>query len=177
MFNEYLCSAMANNVPVSIYTDKNDTDKFSFGFIQGVSNDYILIAAITPFGFYDGYTIKSYIDIYRIESQDKYGKKVHKLYLLHEQKHQLVDNLTDNLILDLIRFANEKHLAVSIELFHSESDDLQGFVADIQGDMVTIEQLDDDGKKDGNSVISLEDITDVVCDSDLQMALKLLSSN
>ncbi|MGI6745871.1 MAG: hypothetical protein ACOX45_07000 [Acutalibacteraceae bacterium] len=175
MFKEYLLSAKSGKLPISLYTDNEDTEKFSLGFVQEFSNDYVLIDSITPFGFYDGYTIKSYKDIYRLEHKDKYGEKVYKLYLLHEQKHQIVDLKTDNLIFDLIHFAYENSLVVAIELHDSKIDDLIGFVSDIQDSMVTIEQLDSDGRNDGESVVSLEDITCVTCDSEREMAIKLLA--
>ncbi len=63
MFKEYLLSAMKSQTPVSIYTDNEDVEKFSLGFIQGVSDDFVLLASISPFGFYDGFTLKNYIAV------------------------------------------------------------------------------------------------------------------
>lgn len=57
----------------------------------------------------------------------------------------------------LIQYAFNNRLVVSIELHGSGNDDLQGFVSDIQ-DGITIEQLDNDGNADGESLILLNDI-------------------
>lgn len=177
MFKEYLLKAINNQTPVSIYTDNEEVEKFSLGFIQGVSDDYVLLASISPFGFYDGFTIKNYKDIYRCESKDKYGEKAHKLYQIRKQNHPSLDLTSDDLILNLIQYAYDSHLVVSIELNHSEYDDLQGFISGIQGDMITIEQRDDYGNADGESIVFWDNITCVTCDSDKEMAIKLLSEN
>jgi len=177
MFSEYLLSAKTSNDPISVYTNKNDTDRFSFGFIQDISEEHVLIESVSPLGFYDGYIIKEKEEIYRIDRMDSYGKKMRKLFSLRQQSHQIVERKTDNLILNLMYFANENRLVVTIELFNSGSYDLQGHVGVIQDNVVTIEKLDENGASDGSSVVSLADITIISCDSDNEMALKLLVDN
>ena len=177
MWRNYLLSAKQEHKPISIYTNENDTTKFSFGFVCGISDNHILIASINPFGYSDGYLIKPYKNIYRIESSDKYGQKLYQLYLLHHQHHCPFHLTTDNLVFDLAYFAQENHKVVSIELLESEDDDIQGFISEIKDNIITVEQLDDYGKKDGISVISFNDITSISCDSDKEIALTLLAEN
>lgn len=177
MFKQYLLSAKENGNPVSIYSDNESTERFSFGFIQGVSDDYVLLASISPLGFYDGYVIIKYKDIYRLEKNDKYGEKVYKLYGIRKQNHPIVPLTSDNIILDLIQFSRDKQLVVTIELDNSGYDDLQGIVSEIQGDMVVVMQIDDDGNPDGKTVVCFDRITRAICDSDKEMAIKLLSEN
>lgn len=177
MFKKCLLSAKNDKVPVSLYTDKENTSKFSFGFVQGISDDWVLLASISPFGSYDGFIIKRYEDVYRCESNDKYGERIYKLYKMHQQKHSIVDLISDSLVFDFIQYARKSQFVVSIELQNSGCDDVQGFVADIQDAFLTIKQLDEYGNNDGISIISFEDITCVVCDSDNEMAIKLLAEN
>jgi hypothetical protein len=177
MFNEYLLSAKNNNIPVSLYTDNKDTEKYSFGFIQRVSDDWVLLASISPFGFYDGFVIKKHENVYRCESKDKYGERIYQLYQLRKQKHSIVDVVSNNLLLDLIQYAQKNQFVVSFKLCDSECDDIQGFIADIQDGLITIEQLDDDGNTNGESIISFEDVTCLACDSDNEMTIKLLADN
>jgi hypothetical protein len=177
MIKEYLLSVKNNKVSISLYTDKEDTSKFSFGFVQGISDDWVLLASISPFGFYDGFIIKRYEDVYRCECNDKYGEKIRKLYQLRRQKHSIVDLSSNSLIIDLVQHAQKNRLVVSVEIHYSECDDVQGFVADIQDGFLRIEQLDEYGNPDGVSTISFEDITCIVCDSDNEMSIKLLAEN
>ena len=177
MFKEYLLSNKKNGTPVSLYSDREHTEKFSFGFIQGISNDHVLLACISPLGLYDGFMIVNYKGIYQCEIQDQYSEKLLKLYHLRKQKHPVLDIKSDNLILDLIQYAQENRLIISAGLHDSGNDDLQGYVTTVEDGLVTIEQLSDDGSPDGESVVSFEDITYIVCDSDNEIALKLLAEN
>lgn len=177
MFKDYLITAKNQKSIVSLYTDKEYMDKFSLGYVQGVSNDYVLLASITPNGLYDGFTIKHYNNIYHVESKDKYGEKIHKLYVLKKQQHSHIELNTDNLIVDILQYAMTKCLVVSVELNDSGYNDLQGFVSDIQEGKIIIKQLDQYGKSDGESIALIEDISCVTCDSEEENAMKLLSEN
>ena len=79
------------------------------------------------------------------------------------------------MVADLACFAQENHKVVSIELLVSGNYDIQGFISEIKDTIITVEQLDDYGKKDGISIISFSDITSISCDSNEEIALTLLA--
>ena len=99
------------------------------------------------------------------------------MYQLRKQKHPIVAATSGNPVVDMLTYARNNSLIVSIELFKSSFDDLRGYVSDITADMIIIEQIADDGEKDGDSVVSLSNITCVICDSDREMSIKLLAEN
>ncbi len=173
MFKTVLSEAKESGVPISLYTDKEDTARFAFGFVLGLSDDAVLIGSITPYGFYDGYTVRRLQDIYRVERGDRYGCRLLKLYALHDQLHPSLP-LTGDLFRDVLSFSRKSRLAVSIELMDSDCDDVQGFVSDVQGMAAVIEQVSDDGEPDGETVIAVGDITCITCDAEKETALKLL---
>lgn len=176
MFESVLSEAKESGASVSLYTDREDTARFDFGFILGISNDAVLIGSITLYGFYDGYIVRRLGDIYRVEKGDRYGCRLFKLYTLHDQSHPVLP-MTGDLFRDILFFSWKRHLAVSIELMDSDCDDVQGFVLDVQDVTVMIEQVNDDGEPDGITVVSVEDITCVTCDSEKETALRLLFEN
>lgn len=102
MFRQYLLSAKTSGNPISIYFDDEDAEKFSFGFVQDVSEEHILLACVSPFGFYDGYDIIGYQSIRRLEMNDRYGERVHKLYTIRGENHPPVPFASGSLNLDLI---------------------------------------------------------------------------
>jgi len=177
MFKEYLLSAKNNNIPVTIYSNSENTQVSSFGLVQGVSDDWVLLASFSLFGFYAGFIIIKHEDVFRCESKNKYSERLLKLYQLRKQKHPIVDLTSGNLLRDLIQYAQKNQLVVTIELRDSGNPDLIGFIGDIKDDLITIDQIDFDGNADGDSVISFEDITRVDCDTEAQMSLKLLTDN
>lgn len=172
---EYLLhQAMKEGHVLSVYTDKEDTDHFAAGFIQRMTEQYVLIAHVSPFGMYDGYVLKYRADIYRVEYQGQYENKVEQLYRLRHQKHNKVENRTDSLIEDLLNYAYENGVFVSIEINNSGYKDVHGKVQTLQNETVVIRQIDESGNPDGETAINLQDISLVTCDSDEEIAMRLL---
>ena len=65
-------------------------------------------------------------------------------------------------------------MVVTIELWDSGLDDVQGFVGAVGDKTVTIRQLDDGGKSGGEIEILPEAITALMCDEENGQALKIL---
>lgn len=169
-----LLYAKQSNMPISVYSDQSDTEVFTLGYIIDVSNEYVLLGSITPYGYYDGYTIKQTDSIYRVEINDEYGLGINKLYTLYKQRHSDF-MLSENLVLSLLQFAFREHLVVGIELCNSGNNDLTGFVTNFQEPYVVVKQINDNGQDDGESIVNFNDITCITCDSEREIALKSLS--
>lgn len=161
---------------LSIYTDKENTEKFSAGYIQQISEDLVLISHVTPYGLYDGYMIRRIEDIYRLECHGKYEKKLETLYNIQNQNHKKIPHGCGTIFEDLFKFSLDNHLVINIQLHYSELEDIQGYVDEFFEDSLIVRQLDDEGNDDGETVISISDITLLTCDSDREMALRLLST-
>ena len=43
--------------PVSLYSDKEDTEHFSCGYILGATQEDVVLCSITPNGLYDGFLV------------------------------------------------------------------------------------------------------------------------
>ena len=76
-----------------------------------------------------------------------------------------------------LQFAQKTQKVVSIELRESDSYDVKGMVTALDDHTVFIHQLTGDGAFDGDTVVLLEDITEVCCDSQSEQSVKLLSEH
>lgn len=83
----------------------------------------------------------------------------------------------EEIIPSIFRFAQETQKVVSIELRESDNYDVTGIVTALDDNAVFIHQLTDDGSPDGDSVVLLEDVTEVCCDSQDAQAVKILSEH
>ena len=172
---ETLKKLKENNEIVSLYTNFNEPDKFWAGFIGRISDEFLMLNSISSSGRYEGFRINKISDIYKIEFGGKYQGKLKRLYLLQNQKHETVNNISEDLISDLLIFAREKKLVVTIQTRDSGYDDVIGYVEDMADETIKIKLLDEFGDEDGFSVLNKNDITLLACDND--MVLKLLSEN
>lgn len=167
----------ASDCIISVFSDIEDTNKFSAGFLVDVTPEFVAIAHIAPTGLYDGYIVKKTDDIYAVKSGGAYEKNLERLYHLRKQSHAPVPCRAGDTRRSILEFAKENKLIVTIELLESGYDDIQGKIIDLEEDTVTIGEVDHSGNDDGISYISMSDISFIACDSDVESSLKLLNDN
>lgn len=171
-----LCSYENKANIIGIYSDNTSTDKFSAGYVIAVSSDDVVIAHITPNGMYDGFMLKKIEDIYRIDVDGKYETVLQKLYTEQSQFHKEFNAEYNNLTKSFLYFAAINKYVVTIELFDSGLEDVQGFIDNINEETVNIRKLNSYGEYEGNSIIFINDITFITCDSDNEHTLKILAN-
>ncbi len=174
---EKLSEFIDRNKLVSIFDNVYKTDKFIAGFILNVSDEFVLVAHVDSFGFYDGYLVKQLNKIYNIEFDGKYEKKLLTLYKLQNQSHKKVAIDSSSIIIDLLNHAKNNNLAISAELYNSGTYDVQGLIENLNESTITVKLIDDYGCENGMSMFNINNITSLICDSDIEISLKLLNEN
>lgn len=170
MFKDILEKSRNEKEILSLYTNKEDTERFSVGYILELCEKYCIIALISPSGLYDGYRVIDINEIYKIEYGGDYEKKLKKLYDIKKQSHKDIKLLENNLIISMLKFAKENEFIITIELLESGLNDVQGYVKNF-----TRWKINDLGQKDGLSEIDLDAITSIVCNSEDENTLEILA--
>ncbi|MGI6745677.1 MAG: hypothetical protein ACOX45_05980 [Acutalibacteraceae bacterium] len=148
---------------ISIYTDTNNTCKFTVGYVAGVSEQHFILALVTPTGEYDGFLLKELDSIYKITTDELYLNKLLKLINMKQTEFNMLFESND-LIEELLIFAQKRHKILSIELMNSGYDDCIGFIELINESMCKTQEINEFGKYDGISIVNLSDITQISCD-------------
>lgn len=162
---------------VSIHSDIACVDKFVFGYVVACNKQYYVMALIAPDGKYDGFLLKPLSDIQYISYNDKYEIKMKKLIDYYKTEHENCELLGENLVKELLEFAQDNGFIIAIEISDSGYDDCVGYVEQISDDICIIKNIDKFGKEDGESVISLDNITQISCNTEDEIKLKILSEN
>ncbi len=176
MIIEQMRTAKNNKDIVSIYSNYEDTEKFSVGRVLAVNDDDTVLYAYSPYGRYDGYLLKKTDSIFLIETGGSY---LEKIAILSDKncddfKKEIRKFESSDLVNELLNFAQENSLIVSIELLDSGITDVQGFVDKSENESVIINAVDDYGYSDGTSAVNFRDITFISCDAEDERALKTL---
>lgn len=58
MLKDDLEKCKEKHLLTSFYSDRDDTDSFSVGYIQGISDKYVLTESISKYGNYDGFDLR-----------------------------------------------------------------------------------------------------------------------
>lgn len=175
--NNSLEKCKKNHEIVSVYGDDDETDRFSLGFVEDVTDTHVLLAQIGTDGEYDGFFAIGTEEIFRLDIGGQYEKRIQKLYKIKKQNHPVLTAETDSIIINVLRHAKRNRLVIAAQLYGSGYDDAKGMVSDIGSDVVTIQLLDKYGRSNGTCILDIDTITRLVCDSEQEIAIRLLYEN
>lgn len=139
-----------------------------------------MMQSISPEGSSDGYIVRRTNDIFRVDFDGVYERKIGLLYKLRNQTHSSSldhSNITanSNLFYEVLMEAKEQKSVVSISL-DAAQDSITGFVKNIDYRSLTtsILRLTEQGEKDGIVSFSIEDIEKSDYDTSDERLLQLL---
>lgn len=178
----YLKECMEDNKIVSVFSDINEPSKCSAGFICAISTEQVLIKHVTCDGLYDGYRVRKLENIYRVDKDSQYERKLESLYFIKNQSHKdiLFKGLTGdfNIFQEMLIKSNDIGFPVSIDIDETGSQALIiGLIEEIRGTKVVIKKITEYGEEDGESIILLDDIISLNCDSFDEHTMLLLYKN
>lgn len=177
---EILNELIKANKVVSIFSDYDNKEKCTVGFIKGFDDVYVLIICIDVNGEYDGIALRKLDCIYRIDFDGIYETKIYRLYeLKNEENCEFLFNKSIDVFSQLIKYAvsYDKVMEISIDE-DNEQELIVGTVNSYSEDkIVYIKKINSYGENDGITVIDKQDIVTLNCDSRDARDLQLLNKN
>lgn len=146
---------------VAIYSNKNERENFSVGYIQELTQEKAIILNIGIHGEYDGYAAIYIDDIYRLEIDNKYLGKIAVLQDLKMEKI-LPLSITDDFFYSIIKESINKERIIAIN-YGEEYEEIRGYVTKINN-FISLMQINEYGEADGETVIDMRLINKVVID-------------
>lgn len=160
-----------NQKVVSCYFNREDNSVHLTGFIFDYNDEELLLAHITPRGEYDGFVLNKMENLYRIDCEGKYEKKIHELYKSKHQSHSVVPCNKEKIADALLKYACENGCLVTLEL---ENASVTGQI-EKYGDYISLQVLDENGEENGKCIIDIHEIVTFSCDTDYEQDLKILN--
>lgn len=166
-----------NRKVASFYCNQSDVTLHLTGYVEKFNESEVLIAHISEHGYYDGYILKHEEDIFRIDYDGAYEKKIEKLYIAKRQLHPHIDTFLDDkdeIFYSLLNYAKIHDLVITVDLGDCY---LSGLVNNYEDDTLFLAIIDDSGAKNGMSVIKTDEILTVSVDTDDEQDLNILRRN
>ncbi|XRG79940.1 hypothetical protein V5E38_06405 [Rossellomorea sp. GAMAL-10_SWC] len=157
---------------VEIYNDLGDVDVCAVAKVLYVSDDYVILANITPTGMYDGFSLIKTDSIFQINVDSRYLRKIKKLYITKKQTHMKFEMENDNLMEGILDFAYQNKFLILVELL--ESANVQGNIKRKEDHILVLSIINQYGEYDGESIFKVEDITSMHIDDEERNCIKLL---
>lgn len=161
---------------VSIYTDRDDMDRFSCGYIEDIDDEFVYINHVTSSGENDGIVVRKNAEILKIEYEGEYERRIERLYKLKEQEHKKYLNSNSNCkIRSLLSYAKDNGLIITVAIGDSdEYTETTGLIEKLQEGKIFISQISFYGESVGMSIIKEEDIYKINCDTQDEEDILLL---
>lgn len=148
---------------VCVYHGDDGHDKFDVGFVESVTPNSLTLLSVSPRGEFDGRVVMHLDDLNRVETDDRYSRKIEILHQYRGSVFKTEDHVnqqakSDDIHRQLSRAAEERQVACIEDV---KGNSVTGFVAEVGDDYVVVEALTQLGEPDGQSIINLEDLSRV----------------
>jgi|GEM_PF-2002604 hypothetical protein len=156
---DILKQAYENKFLTSLYTNRNDYCKFNVGYVLNVSDNWCLLKLISPHGEFDGYSVRTIDDVYRLEIDGLYINKIETLYKhkIYRGKEIPEINSSGDILLDAIDYAFINKLIVII-CIGEDASDIFGYIEYYDNNKIKILQMTDYGQKNGETIFGINEI-------------------
>lgn len=162
-FYEILRAQQESEKLVCVYHSDDGHDKFDVGYVESLTATTLTLLSVSPRGEYDGRVVMLIDALDRIETDDRYARKIE---LLHQYRGSVFKN-DDNVkrdahshnLQDQLSHASQEHDVTSVE--DNKGNTITGFVQEVGDDYVVIDVLTQLGEPDGRAIVSLRDVSRV----------------
>ncbi len=158
-----LAHAQKRGIIVSLYDDYDDRDVFSVGYVDQISDTHVRLKAVNENCEFSGYEIRALSDIYKLEYNGKYEKKIQKInnniYKVFKEIEPIMD-IKNNLVLSALMQSQKEKIFLCI--WGNDPDDFQeGYVEKVSKKTIKFRLVNQHGEDDGVVVMKIDEITNV----------------
>ncbi|OQY56746.1 MAG: hypothetical protein DRR08_00395 [Candidatus Parabeggiatoa sp. nov. 2] len=154
-----LKEAMPTHQLVGIHLDPSNMSSCSVGYVDAIDNTKVRLRAISHEGENAGYEIRLLNEIYRVDVNTFYLRKID---FLHKNRGQIVSETeliqpaeNSDILFSTLREAKDKRVIV-ILWTEDRDDSIIGYVESLTSQTVQILSIDDYGRNDGFVVINIK---------------------
>ena len=143
----------------SVYTDPEDPEGFSAGFVEAVDGQHVLMCDLTPWGQIDGWRVRRNADVLQVLSGEEYEQRLAMLMAYHGQRHRFF--FTDapaedtDLLLSVLLECRERGQIVSVIMGNEM---ITGRVLEANGLRAKLRLLDFFGREAEEETVTLREI-------------------
>lgn len=151
-----------------IYTDVENTDKFTVGYIVAIDEQFIVVEEIDAYGNNDGWTCFYLDDVIRYQAKSRYLDDLSKLCKYNGTGRKSIDlKQNRNLLFSILYNIAQAERICIIELCDSNLQDVVGRVKRIDGEKeeITVELVNSYGDIDGETIIDVAKISHISYDN------------
>lgn len=149
----------AQGALASVYTDPNDPEGFSAGFVEAVDGQHVLMCDLTPWGQIDGWRVRRNSDVLQVLSGEEYEQRLAMLMAYRKERHKYFFTEPPaedtDLLLSVLLACREKNEIVSVIM---GDEMITGRVLEANGLRAKLRLLDFFGREAEEETVTLREI-------------------
>lgn len=160
---------------VQCHLDHSDPETFVVGKIIWAGDKWFAMNDILPSGIWNGYALYLVSDVVKIIDKSDYLQRI-KTLLAHRGSYRESLNISfRNPLVELLTYIKEHHRIVSLELNCSGLRDVCGYITSIYEDVISVLQIDEFGRYDGTTYLTVDAITRLFFADEEAQCLEILT--
>jgi len=150
-----LSNLVGKNEVVSVFCNPDDAYKACVGYVAAVSEEYFIMKSVTVYGYADGYLLRRFDEIFRLDTNCEYEQRLKYLYNKLNQLHLPLDISGENLLTDFFAHAKSNHLVVGVGVRDYSEKSISVFIKDVdcENQTLTLLDLNENGKVTGGEYL------------------------
>ena len=172
---QYLTNLFKSKELICLYNDRNNLAKFRFGKILLIDENSIIFYEISRDGKFDGLTLFPVEDVYRVEKDGQYNKRMDILMKPNTFPIFDLEIHNEDIKHAFLSYIAESKKITSITLKQEET--VSGLIEKVNDFTFEIHQIDYYGNDDGYATISINSINSIAFQSLDEIMLEYLWKN
>lgn len=162
---------------IQCHIDYSDAESFVVGQLVYFDSNWFLMQDISPNGYWNGLALYKRSDIVAVDTATDYLDRIVTLVNYRSELVPLPILIPSDPLKSLLTYARDSMRVVGFELHASGYRNVNGTIDSFGNQVILVNQLDEFGRHDGKSYISIDSITRCYLDDEESRCLEILASN
>lgn len=159
---------------IQCHIDYTDPESFVVGRLVYSDSYWFLMQDLSPAGHWNGLALYMQSDIVSVSEFTDYIHRIVSLVKCRNESEPFIPPMSDDPLMSLLLYARSSDRIIGFELHASGYRDINGTIESLTKNTLCINQIDEYGRPDGKSYLSIDAITRCYLDDEESKCLEML---
>lgn len=159
---------------IQCHIDHGDPESFVVGRLVYFDSDWFLMQDLSPAGRWNGLALYMRSDLVSVDEYSDYIHRIISLIKCRNKPEPFIPPMSKDPLMSLLLYARDSSRVIGLELYASGYRDIDGTIDGLTKNTLCINQIDEFGRSDGKSYLSIDAITRCYLDDEESKCLEML---
>lgn len=159
---------------IQCHIDCSDPESFVVGRLAYFDSDWFLMQDLSSAGRWNGLALYMRSDLVSVNEYTDYIHRIVSLIKCRNEPEPFIPPMSTDPLMSLLLYARDSSRVIGLELHASGYRDIDGTIDSLTKNTLCINQIDEFGRSDGKSYLSIDAITRCYLDDEESKCLEML---